>query len=794
MIHLGVMEQSETEVRVHGTEFYNDSGFLAGSYFPELEAHKLMMTDVMEMYPHPDKSPPSSMDLNRKRKEPMEDREAPEDVKQVRLMTPDDQKKYLYHQDISLQIKDDNNDTRHLRQNHSEIEKRRRDKMNTYISELSSMIPTCKAMSRKMDKLTVLRLAVQHLKTIRGSLDSYTEGNYKPPMLTDKELKQLIIPCADGFLFVVDSARGRILYVSESVNKTLNFSHQDLMGQSLFDILHPKDIPKVKEQLSNCDSTPRERLIDSKTLLPVKGGDVPQSITRLHPGARRVFFCRMKCKEPVDSTPIKQEEEPNPGPMLNSGYSSGSSTSSTTAAGRKKKKNVRTDKRYLSIQCTGYLKSWPLTKIGLDSDTSRGVEEGTEESCMNCLVAVGRIQPTFQATIKDCLEKGNTTAHGLEFTSRHGTDGKFSYVDQRVTLLLGYLPQELTGTSLYEHIQYDDIPAISECHKNALKNPQEVRSPYFRFRAKDGKFVKLESKWKQFRNPWTKEIEYLVCKNYMLISNERMEGGGSFVGSGDMEFFQNGGAGTRSNGPSPSPGMGKDIQRVITSHADAAKIGRKIADEVIDKFRSDSSASNSPLSLQAPSPGLGLTSTRSTHGGSKDCSMDDSMRDAMAEVEKDRSQLSGVIVSRASTSGNTPRPGQDNTESRDQNRDQGTEAHSRERGPGNQGRERTSGGHGRERGLGTHGKETGPGRQPRGDPRVQEQQRRRGPQPGGGNMSLSEQIMQGAMNARSHSPQSSSASSEGNDEAAMAVIMSLLEADAGLGGPVDFSGLPWPLP
>ena len=42
-------------------------------------------------------------------------------------------------------------------------------------------------------------------------------------------------------------------------------------------------------------------------------------------------------------------------------------------------------------------------------------------------------------------------------------------------------------------------------------------------------------------------------------------------------------------------------------------------------------------------------------------------------------------------------------------------------------------------------------------------------------MSLSEQIMQGAMNARRNSPPSSSASSEGNDDAAMAVIMSLLE-------------------
>ncbi|XP_041279245.1 aryl hydrocarbon receptor nuclear translocator-like protein 1 isoform X5 [Pyrgilauda ruficollis] len=572
----------------------------------------------------------SGMDCNRKRKGSSTDYQLDGFPFEEGMDTDkDDQHGRLEYADQQGRIKN-------AREAHSQIEKRRRDKMNSFIDELASLVPTCNAMSRKLDKLTVLRMAVQHMKTLRGATNPYTEANYKPAFLSDDELKHLIL-------------------------------RNDLIGQSLFDYLHPKDIAKVKEQLSSSDTAPRERLIDAKTGLPVKT-DITPGPSRLCSGARRSFFCRMKCNRPS----VKVEDKDFP------------STCSKKKADRKS---------FCTIHSTGYLKSWPPTKMGLDEDN-----EPDNEGCnLSCLVAIGRLHPH----VVPQPANGEIRVKPTEYVSRHAIDGKFVFVDQRATAILAYLPQELLGTSCYEYFHQDDIAHLAECHRQVLQTREKITTNCYKFKIKDGSFITLRSRWFSFMNPWTKEVEYIVSTNTVVSTTVLDSGDAAFpqlaASPHSMDSVLQAGEGGPKRTHPTVPGIPGGTR------AGAGKIGRMIAEEIMEIHRirgsSPSSCGSSPLNITSTPP-----PDTSSPGGKK------ILNGGTPDISS-AGLLSGQIQD------NSGYPYSDNSSILGENSHIGMDMIDTEQG----------------------------------------------------------------------------SSSPSNDEAAMAVIMSLLEADAGLGGPVDFSDLPWPL-
>ncbi|XP_059171550.1 aryl hydrocarbon receptor nuclear translocator homolog isoform X2 [Physella acuta] len=377
------------------------------------------------------------------------------------------------------------------RESHCEIERRRRNKMTAYINELCDMVPTCSTLARKPDKLTILRMAVSHMKTLRGTGNTNNDGSYRPSFLTDQELKHLILEAADGFLFVVQCDTGRIVYVSDSITPVLNQSQGDLFGTTLYDLTHPDDVEKVREQLSTSESQNTGRILDLKTGTVKKEGH--QSSIRLCMGSRRGFICRLRMgnmqSDPMTANhTVRMRQRNTLGPASDGNH-------------------------YAVVHVTGYIKNWPPS-AGVQMDRNESDEHGGSHCC---LVAIGRLQVTNTPNCSDIMGPNPPN----EFISRHSMDGKFTFVDQRVTPVLGYQPQELLGKLAFEFYHPEDQTHMKETFEQVLKLKGQVMSIMYRFRASNREWVWLRTSSFSFQNPYTDEVEYIVCTNTLVKSSQQ---------------------------------------------------------------------------------------------------------------------------------------------------------------------------------------------------------------------------------------------------------------------------------
>uniref|UniRef100_A0A7N8WRE4 Period circadian clock 3 n=1 Tax=Mastacembelus armatus TaxID=205130 RepID=A0A7N8WRE4_9TELE len=152
--------------------------------------------------------------------------------------------------------------------------------------------------------------------------------------------------------------------------------------------------------------------------------------------------------------------------------------------------------RYNPFRITPYL-------LKVQGTGSSGEEE--EEPC--CLALAERIISGYEAP-RIPMDK-------RIFTTTHSPGCVFLEVDDRAVPLLGYLPQDLIGTSLLTCIHPEDRPLMLSIHRKVLKyagQPPFEHSPV-RMRCQNGDYITLDTSWSSFINPWSRKVAFIIGRH-----------------------------------------------------------------------------------------------------------------------------------------------------------------------------------------------------------------------------------------------------------------------------------------
>ncbi|XP_031626629.1 protein trachealess isoform X2 [Contarinia nasturtii] len=364
----------------------------------------------------------------------------------------------------------------------------RRGKENFEFYELAKMLPLPAAITSQLDKASIIRLTISYLKLrdfsshgdpqwgreINNKLKSASRRTHAGLTMDLFEQHQgtHILQSLDGFALALASD-GRFLYISETVSIYLGLSQVEMTGSSIFDYVHHQDHAEIAEQLGL-------GLASNQNMASPSSG-------------------------------ISEDGGANQG-TNNPDVSSVMSVSSNTYKGYERAFCVRMKstltKRGCHFKSSGYRVVLMLCRLRPQYTYSH-----TRKS-----------QPPLLGMVALAIALPPPSVHEIRletdmFVTRINFNFTIAHCEPKVTELLDYTAEELTGRNLYNLCHAEDADKLKKSHLDLI-NKGQVLTHYYRFMNKNGGYTWLQTCATVVCNSKNADEQNIICVNYVVSNRE----------------------------------------------------------------------------------------------------------------------------------------------------------------------------------------------------------------------------------------------------------------------------------
>nr|AHA42531.1 Met protein [Locusta migratoria] len=440
------------------------------------------------------------------------------------------------------------------RQMRNKAEKQRRDKLNSLITELAHLVPMVAQSPRRMDKTSILRLSATFLRMYR-CLPLKPGEMHEPflPFLETLKVSQVLLDFLqgmEGFMLVVTGA-GKIVFVTHTVEKLLGHTQNDLLGQSLYNITRPEDHEELRRNIETAPSDGQGRAAagcspaltsdESSCEDGAAGGSTPGSSPsasrpgtsastasvgsssdggRTGPGGpfgsagaehlRRSFYVHLAQR--AGGRAASSASGTGGG---SSGGGSGGGGGSVGVAGQGAEQTT-----YELVHFLGYLQVLRSHDPPPATHRPRRHRDTVPSSNSdNVLVAVVQL---FRE--KRVMELSLLEATLDEYQTRHLKDGSIVSSDHRISVVAGYLTDEVHMQNAFTFMHHDDMAYALIALQQMFDKNEPFGSSTYRLATKNGQYIYMRTRGYLEFAPGSKEVETFLCINTLLSKEEGEEG------------------------------------------------------------------------------------------------------------------------------------------------------------------------------------------------------------------------------------------------------------------------------